>query len=102
MKEGVIACTVFGVTGTSSMLFVRPAVEEIFGIQGSLIEGPNSYRVVSLLCLSPIYAVMLGTIGTLAGRHPFFAKMSTKILGRFLPKKALEKITCEYARAKQP
>jgi hypothetical protein len=99
-KEGIITCVVFGITGTSSAFFVRPTVEKVFGIKGSLIEGPNSYRVVSLLCISPIYAVLLGVLGTLAGRHTFFAKMSFKILNRFLPKAVLSKAVCQPGRLK--
>jgi hypothetical protein len=98
VREGAITFTVFGVTGSSSVYFVRPAVEKVFGIKGTLIDGPNEYRIVSLLCVSPIYALILGVTGTLAGRHTYFAKMSAKILGRFLPKKASEKLLCRYAK----
>lgn len=98
IKEGAVAVTVFGFTGSTTMYFVRPAVENVFGIKGSLLEGPNEYRVVSLLCISPVYALILGVTGTLAGRHSYFAKMSAKILGRFLPKKASEKLVCRFAK----
>jgi hypothetical protein len=47
-----------------------------------------------------MYAITLFTLGTLAGRHAFFGKMSFKILGRFFPKKLLEKVVCEPARTK--
>lgn len=100
-KEGIIACVIFGITGSASALLVRPTVEKVLGIKGSLIEGPNSYRIASILCISPVYAIMLGVIGTAAGRHSFFAKMSMKIMGRFLPKNALSKVLCAPAKAKQ-
>lgn len=99
-KEGLIAVVIFGITGSASAFFVRPAVETVFGIQGSLIEGPNSYRVISLLCLSPIYGLLLGTLGTLAGRHKFFAAMSLKVVGRFMPKKLVHRMMCSPARNK--
>ena len=48
-------------------------------------DGPWSYRVLSVVLVSPIYASFLVTFGTLAGRHIFFAAMARKIFGRFLP-----------------
>ena len=102
VKEGIIACVIFGVTGTASALAVRPMVSKAFGIEGSWIDGPNSYRVVSVLCISPVYAIMLGVFGTLGGRHPFFAKMSMKILNRFFPNSLLSKLLCSAARNKKP
>lgn len=100
-KEGIVACVIFGITGTTSALLVRPAVEKVLGIKGSLVEGPNSYRIASILFISPVYALLLGITGTLAGRHTFFAKMSFKILGRFFPKRILSGALCEPAKAKQ-
>lgn len=99
-KECVLACTVFAITGSTSMLLVRPTVEKVFGIQGSLLEGPNSYRVISILCVSPIYAMLLGVLGTLAGRHVFFSRMAVKILGRFMPKSLSHKLLCKPAQVK--
>ena len=102
-SEGAIACTVFGITGSSSLYFVRPILKQ-FGIEGSIIEGPASYRifaVASFLITSPLYAVMLLTYGTIFGRHIFFAKMSTKILGRFLPRKVIDKFVCKPALMKR-
>ena len=64
---------------------VRPTLKSVFGIEGTMRDGPNSYRVMSVVAVSPIYAAMLVTFGTLAGRHRFFANMSHKIFGRFLP-----------------
>lgn len=100
LKEGAVAFTVFGMTGSASLLLVRPTVENVFGIKGSLWEGPNSYRVISIVCVSPVYAIILGVAGTLAGRHPFFSKMSYKILNRFIPKLLLEKMLCNPAKLK--
>ena len=94
LTEAAIAFTVFGITGTASVTLVRPAITNILGIEGSLIEGPNSYRIMSVLCISPIYATILMIMGTLAGRHIFFAKMSAKILRRFLPSSSKSIISC--------
>jgi len=91
--EAAVAFTVFGVTGTSTLFVVRPSLK-LVGIEGSLVEGPNSYRVLSIVLISPAYACLLMVVGTLAGRHTFFANMSRKILGRFFPTSALNKVTC--------
>lgn len=99
-KEFIFACTIFGITGTTSAFVLRPVISDVFGIKGSLVDGPNSYRVLSVLCLSPVYACMLALIGTAAGRHRFFTQMAMKILGRFMPKKVLAKVVCPPARQK--
>ena len=46
--EAAVLFTVFGCTGSSSVYFVRPALEKV-GVVGSLKDGPNSYRVISIL-----------------------------------------------------
>ena len=83
--EAAIVFTVFGITGSTSVALVRPALQSTIGLEGSMRDGPWSYRVLSLVLVSPMYAVFLATFGTLAGRHIFFAAMARKILGRFLP-----------------
>lgn len=92
--EAFVLCCVFGVTGSSSVALVRPALKSVFGIEGTLKDGPNSYRALSILIVSPIYACVLMLVGTLAGRHTYFANMGRKILGRFLPASLRQKIGC--------
>jgi hypothetical protein len=100
--EAAVAIAVFGATGTLSVLAVRPSLKTLFGIEGTLIDGPNSYRLMSILCVSPVYAMVLLAIGTVSGRHNYFAKMSMKILGRFVPKSVIHKVVCKPAQAKLP
>ena len=95
--EAAVVFTVFGVTGTSTLFVVRPCLKFV-GIEGTMTEGPNSYRVLSVLLISPAYACMLMALGTLAGRHAFFASMSRKLLGRFFPASVLNKVSCEPGR----
>jgi hypothetical protein len=97
MKEAVIICTVFAITGSSTLIFVRPLLGSL-GIKGTWKDGPNSYRLSSILLISPIYSMILISIGTIAGRHRFFATMGVKILGRMLPDKLKKKILCEQAK----
>eukprot|EP00397_Hematodinium_sp_SG-2012_P053569 GEMP01064056.1.p1 GENE.GEMP01064056.1~~GEMP01064056.1.p1 ORF type:complete len:136 (+),score=19.55 GEMP01064056.1:165-572(+) len=89
-KDAALKCTVFAITGTSSMYFVRPALART-GIEGSWREGPNSYRAASLLVMSPIYTCILLSVGTAAGQHRFFAKVAARMWSRLLPKRVVER-----------
>ena len=99
-QEAAVVFVVFGVTGSTSVAVVRPFLKYTIGLEGSLYEGPNSYRALSIILVSPIYACMLVTFGTLSGRHSFFANMARKILGRFMPSSVLKKVTCPPAQQK--
>ena len=94
--EACVAIAVFGVTGSTSVAFVRPALKATTGIEGTLKDGPWSYRIMSVAAVSPIYASLLVSFGTLAGRHLFFAAMAYKIFGRFLPRSALQRIGAAF------
>ena len=88
----------FGITGSSSVALVRPALKSVLGIEGTMIDGPNSYRFLSFFLVTPIYCCVLLTVGTLAGRHTYFANMARKILGRFVPSEKMKsKIACKPA-----
>ena len=98
--EAAVLFCVFGVTGSTSVVVVRPFLKHTIGLEGSLYEGPNSYRVLSIVLVSPIYACILVTVGTLSGRHSYFANMARKIIGRFMPASFLRKVTCPPAQQK--
>jgi len=102
--EAAVLFCVFGCTGSSSVYFVRPALEKV-GVVGSLRDGPNSYRLISILSVTPIYATILFTLGTLSGRHAYFAGQWRKILNRFVPASALNKVVpaaCAAGKAPPP
>lgn len=65
------------------MQLVRPAVGEVLGIKGSMREGPWTYRICSLVIMTPIYATLLVVVGTIFGRHAYFRHFSVKIFSRF-------------------
>ena len=79
--DWAVKFTVFGITGSSSMYFVRPYVP----IEGSMKEGPWSYRILSLLMVTPIYTLILVTVGTIFGQQAFFLKVARRMWGRFIP-----------------
>jgi len=100
-EAAVIFC-VFGITGSSSVAVVRPFLKQTIGLEGSMREGPWSYRILSLVLVSPIYATLLLTFGTVAGRHTFFANMARKIFGRLLPPSLARRVGCGPALKKSP
>eukprot|EP00928_Gymnodinium_smaydae_P098157 TRINITY_DN9068_c0_g1_i1.p2 TRINITY_DN9068_c0_g1~~TRINITY_DN9068_c0_g1_i1.p2 ORF type:complete len:247 (-),score=61.45 TRINITY_DN9068_c0_g1_i1:70-810(-) len=99
-SEAAVVFVVFGLTGSTSVALVRPVFTSVTGIEGSMKEGPWSYRIGSLLLVSPVYALVLITFGTLSGRHLFFANMGKKILGRFVPRSWSSHLQCAPAAAK--
>ena len=71
---------------------VRPAVKDGLGLEGSFKEGPWSYRLCSIIIMSPIYASLLVLVGTAFGRHAYFRHFSVKIFSRFgIPPELLDK-----------
>lgn len=82
-REVTLICTVFAITGSSTMILVRPAVSKGLGLHGSMKEGPWSYRICSLVIMTPIYATLLVMVGTVFGRHHYFRHFSVKMWSRF-------------------
>ena len=82
-KEMVLICTVFAITGSSTMVLVRPAVSNGLGLKGTLKDGPWSYRICSIVVMTPIYATLLVVVGTIFGRHNYFRHFSVKMWSRF-------------------
>jgi hypothetical protein len=48
-------------------------------------EGPWSYRISSVLLVTPVYSVILLTIGTILGKHHFFANVVRRMWSRIIP-----------------
>lgn len=97
--EMTLLCTVFAITGTSTMVLVRPAMSEILGLKGSLKDGPWSYRICSLVIMTPLYAGMLVLVGTIFGRHHYFRHFAVKMFSRFgIPPELMDKTFHETAK----
>lgn len=91
-REMTLICTVFAITGSSTMFLVRPAMSEILGLEGSLKDGPWSYRICSLVIMTPLYATLLVCVGTIFGRHAYFRYFSVKMFSRFgVPPQLMDK-----------
>eukprot|EP00043_Microstomoeca_roanoka_P029411 m.21784 g.21784 ORF g.21784 m.21784 type:complete len:222 (-) comp9182_c0_seq1:200-865(-) len=76
---------VFGITGSSSVKFVTPLLDTFFGIKGSWLEGPWSFRLASFVFVTPIYTVILLMVGTIFGQHYYFRHVALKLWSRLLP-----------------
>ena len=85
-RDTVVILVVFSITGSLSLLVVKPLLSSLLGVSGSMRDGPNSYRLLSVLLVPPAYSVMLVTIGTLVGQHHYFRKVALRMWGRMLPK----------------
>eukprot|EP00536_Pseudo-nitzschia_multiseries_P017640 jgi/Psemu1/225974/e_gw1.1700.11.1 len=91
-REMVLLCTVFAITGSSTMVLVRPAVSKGLGLKGSFKDGPWSFRICSLVVMTPIYATLLLCVGTVFGRHAYFRHFSVKMWSRFgIPPEMMDK-----------
>ncbi|KAG0262401.1 hypothetical protein BG011_010198 [Mortierella polycephala] len=90
-KEWTIIMGVFAVTGSSTVLIVKPIVNDVFKLEGSMKEGPWSFRVTYLCTTLPLYSCVLLTVATIVGRRPYFKKVVLRMWGRFLPKKAIQR-----------
>jgi len=87
-KETALIFFIFGITGSTTMHFVRPIMHTIFGLEGSLWDGPWSYRILSLITITPTYSLLLLTFGTLFGRHVYFKRVAKRMWSRLLPTKS--------------
>lgn len=75
-----------------SMVQVRPAVSKGLGLKGSFKDGPWSFRICSLVVMTPIYATLLLLVGTVFGRHAYFRHFSVKMWSRFgIPPEMIDK-----------
>eukprot|EP00055_Hartaetosiga_balthica_P011616 m.53454 g.53454 ORF g.53454 m.53454 type:complete len:246 (-) comp7667_c0_seq1:146-883(-) len=86
---------VFAITGSSSVRFVRPLMKTYLGIDGSWAEGPPSFYIASFAFVTPIYTVILLTLGTISGQQQYFLKIASRMWSRILPflfKKANPKV----------
>mmetsp|Transcript_13023 Transcript_13023/g.30703 ORF Transcript_13023/g.30703 Transcript_13023/m.30703 type:complete len:229 (+) Transcript_13023:129-815(+) len=91
-QEMALICTVFAITGSSTMILVRPAVSKGLGLQGTFKDGPWSFRICSLVVMTPIYGTLLLVVGTVFGRHAYFRHFSVKMWSRFgIPPEMIDK-----------
>lgn len=65
---------------------------DILGLKGSLKDGPWSYRICSIVIMTPLYATLLVVVGTIFGRHFYFRHFAVKMFSRFgIPPELMDK-----------
>eukprot|EP00667_Euglena_gracilis_P026562 EG_transcript_32065 len=87
-----IVCLVFAIAGSSIMFLVRPFIKNVLKIEGSLKEGPNSFRILYVMLVPPIYSSVLVVTGVIFGRKAYFVPVALRIWGRVLPKSLMDKL----------
>jgi len=93
-KEMTVRCTVFAITGTTSLKLCRPVLNNIPGLEdGSFRKGPWQYWAASFLMVTPTYSLLLLTIGTMFGRYVYFQRIFCRMWRRFGMQKPAEGFT---------
>ncbi|KAF9308709.1 hypothetical protein BG003_010707 [Podila horticola] len=82
--EWIIIIVVFSVTGSSTMMVVKPLMKAL-GITGTLGAGPWSYRIAYIVLTFPLYSCMLLLVSTLVCRRQYFEHILIRMWSRLLP-----------------
>ncbi len=85
IRHYAVLFLVFGVTGGLTVLVSRLALNGLLGLEGSLLSGPWSYRLVYLALIPPAYSAILLTVGTLMGKRAYFQRRVVRLWGWLLP-----------------
>lgn len=98
MKSGfwrhwLLVFVVFGITGSLTVLFSRFLLQNILNLQGGLISGPWSYRVVYLVLIPPFYSLTLVTVGTVLGKGVYFRARVVQMWLRLLPSRLRRRLS---------
>ncbi|KAG0338905.1 hypothetical protein BG000_003182 [Podila horticola] len=82
--EWIIIIVVFSVTGSSTMMVVKPLMKAL-GITGTLGAGPWSYRIAYIVLTFPLYSCMLLLVSSLVCRRQYFEHILIRMWSRLLP-----------------
>jgi hypothetical protein len=52
---------------------------------GNMVDGPWTYRIGSVLFVTPVYSLLLLFFGTVSGKHAYFIKVARRMWARLLP-----------------
>ena len=83
-RHYAVVVVVFGITGSLAVLVSKLLINEAIGLEGSLVAGPWSFRIVYLLLIPPSYSVMLLVVGSLLGKREFFQRRVLRTWGLLL------------------
>ena len=85
MRHYGVIFLAFGVTGGLTVLVSRLLLNGLLGLDGSLLSGPWSYRLIYLALIPPVYSATLLAVGTLLGKRAFFQRRVVRLWGWALP-----------------
>ena len=85
VRHYAVIFLVFGVTGGLTVFLSRLVLNGLLGLDGSLLSGPWSYRLVYLALIPPVYSATLLAVGTLMGKRAFFQRRVVRLWGWALP-----------------
>ena len=92
-RHWLLVLVVFGITGSLTVLFSRFLMQDILNLQGGLISGPWSYRIVYVALIPPFYSLTLVTVGTIFGKGEYFRSRVVQMWLRFLPSRLRRRIS---------
>lgn len=93
LRHWFLVFVVFGITGSLTVLFSRFLLQEILNLEGGLISGPWSYRIVYLVLIPPFYSLTLATVGTIFGKGKYFRARVVQMWLRLLPTRLRRRIS---------
>ncbi|KAI9002391.1 hypothetical protein BC832DRAFT_541027 [Gaertneriomyces semiglobifer] len=85
LKDYTMICIVFAITGSSTVKLVRPLLSSVFGLEGTMWDGPTVFRIAYFFTTFPVYSMILIAVGTLFGRGPYFKAIARRMWSRILP-----------------
>ena len=80
-----IVIAVFSITGSLSALFSRFLLNFVLGLDGGVLSGPWSYRIVYLLLIPPFHSLSLVAVGSIFGKHSYFKRRVLRMWALLLP-----------------
>ncbi|EAN87937.1 hypothetical protein C3747_2g232 [Trypanosoma cruzi] len=99
IKEQILICVIFSITGAAAVMFVRPVIRSLVkdGFLGlpedsGWVKGPWLYRFLYIAIMYPAYSLLLFIIGSIFGRRVWFSFMIHKMWSRFLTKNAARRL----------
>eukprot|EP00039_Didymoeca_costata_P030374 m.29238 g.29238 ORF g.29238 m.29238 type:complete len:156 (-) comp8080_c0_seq1:59-526(-) len=84
-REEAVLWFVFAVTGSSASKGARLVCNNLLGIEGTIKEGPWTYRASYFVLMMPVYTLTLLFFGTMFRRHYFYRRFAHKMWSRMLP-----------------
>ncbi|KAI3632031.1 hypothetical protein MIR68_009867 [Amoeboaphelidium protococcarum] len=96
---------VFAVTGSSTMLVVRPAVQYLHhtimvdafadntNAKYTLFNNsPWSFKIMYLMTTMPVYSLILYSLGRVSGKSYYFNHVLERMWGRILPQRVQQRL----------